>query len=151
MTRVLVVDDYEPWRRYVRAMLQSTDRWTVVGEAADGPEAIQMAADLKPDLILLDIGLPTLNGFKVARRIISSSDNQRILFVTGHRSFADEALAAGAAGYIVKSDAGRDLLPAMDAVASGCRYIGTNVGCRTANAVGAHDARPPRPSPDVAG
>jgi DNA-binding NarL/FixJ family response regulator len=105
--RVLVVDDYEPWRRHVRSVLQSTIKWRIVGEAADGPEAIHKADTLKPDLILLDVGLP-------------------ILFVSEHRSLAEGALATGALGYIIKSDAAVELLPAMEAVSKGRRYVGAS-------------------------
>jgi len=86
--RVLVVDDYEPWRSHVRSVLQSTIKWRIVGEAADGPEAIQKADTLKPDLILLDVGLPTLSGIKVAERILAANPANRILFVSEHRSLA---------------------------------------------------------------
>ena len=139
MTTVLIVDDYEAWRRYVRATLRLTGRWDIIGEAADGPEAIQMAADLKPQLILLDMTLPTLNGITVARRIIKANGAQRILFVTEHRSFLEEAFATGATGYIVKSDASSELLPAMAAVAGGSRYIGTSVGRRATEPSGVCD------------
>jgi len=124
--RVLVVDDYEPWRSHVRSFLQSTIKWKIVGEAADGPEAIQKADTLKPDLILLDVGLPTVSGIKVAQRILASNPANRILFVSEHRSLAEGALATGALGYIIKSDAAVELLPAMDAVSKGRRYVGAS-------------------------
>jgi DNA-binding NarL/FixJ family response regulator len=124
--RVLVVDDYEPWRRHVRSVLQSTIKWRIVGEAADGPEAIHKADTLKPDLILLDVGLPTLSGIKVAERILASNPAHRILFVSEHRSLAEGALATGALGYIIKSDAAVELLPAMEAVSKGRRYVGAS-------------------------
>jgi DNA-binding NarL/FixJ family response regulator len=124
--RVLVVDDYEPWRRHVRSVLQATVKWKIVGEAADGPEAIQQAEALKPDLILLDVGLPTLSGIKVAERILASNPTQRILFISEHRSLAEGALATGARGYIIKSDAALELLPAMEAISQGGRFVGAS-------------------------
>jgi DNA-binding NarL/FixJ family response regulator len=124
--RVLVVDDYEPWRSHVRSVLQATMEWHIVGEAADGPEAIQKAAELAPDLILLDVGLPTLSGIKVAERILAVNPSQRILFISEHRSLAEGALATGARGYIIKSDAAFELLPAMEAIVNGGRYVGAN-------------------------
>lgn len=124
--RVLVVDDYEPWRSHVRGVLHSTIKWRIVGEAADGPEAIQKADTLKPDLVLLDVGLPTLSGIKVAERILASNPAHRILFVSEHRSLAEGALATGALGYIIKSDAAVELLPAMEAVSKGRRYVGAS-------------------------
>src|SRR6266481_7050969 len=142
--RVLVVDDYEPWRRHVRGVLQATVRWKIVGEAADGPEAIQQAEALKPDLILLDVGLPTLSGIKVAERILASNPTQRILFISEHRSLAEGALATGARGYIIKSDAALELLPAMEAIADGRRYVGASAALPTLEAgldhVHRHDA-----------
>jgi len=124
--RVLVVDDYEPWRSHVRSVLQATNEWHIVGEAADGPEAIQKAAEFKPDLILLDVGLPTLSGIKVAERILAVNPGQRILFISEHRSLAEGALATGARGYIIKSDAAFELLPAMEAILKGHRYVGVS-------------------------
>jgi DNA-binding NarL/FixJ family response regulator len=125
--RVLVVDDYEPWRSHVRSVLQATNEWHIVGEAADGPEAIQKAAELKPDLILLDVGLPTFSGIKVAERILAVTPSQRILFISEHRSLAEGALATGARGYLIKSDAAFELLPAMEAILKGRRYVGASV------------------------
>src|SRR5262245_25392475 len=124
--RVLIVDDYEPWRSHVRSVLQATAEWQIVGEAADGPEAIQKAATLKPDLILLDVGLPTLSGIKVAERVLASNPAQKILFISEHRSLAEGALATGARGYIIKSDAAFELLPAMEAVINGRRFVGAS-------------------------
>jgi DNA-binding NarL/FixJ family response regulator len=124
---VLVVDDFEPWRNYLRGALRATVKWKIVGEAADGPEAIQKAEALKPDLILLDVGLPTLSGIKVAERILAANPKQRILFISEHRALAEGALATGACGYIIKSDAGVELFPAMEAIAKGRRFVGASV------------------------
>jgi DNA-binding NarL/FixJ family response regulator len=122
---VLVVDDYQRWRGYVFSTLQKHSELQVIGEASDGPEAIEKAKALQPDLILLDIGLPTLNGIEAARRIREVSPASKILFVSENRStdIAEEALNTGAGGYVVKSDAQSDLLPAIKAVLEGKRFI----------------------------
>jgi DNA-binding NarL/FixJ family response regulator len=123
--RVLVVDDYEPWRRYIESALRASPRWQVVGEAADGVDAVHKAQVLRPDLILLDIGLPVLSGIEAARQILAFDANRRILFLSENRSWAvvEAALGTGGPGYVLKSDAGRDLLCAMEAVVEGQRFI----------------------------
>jgi len=127
--RVLVVEDYEPWRRYFSTMLQKQPELQVIGQVSDGLEAVQQAQQLQPDLILLDIGLPTLNGIEAARRIREVSPASKILFVSENRSVdvAEEALSTGAGGYVVKSDAGCELLPAIKAVLEGKRFISASL------------------------
>jgi DNA-binding NarL/FixJ family response regulator len=129
IVRVLVVDDYEPWRRFVRLMLQVHAKLQVIGEASDGLEAVQLARQLQPDLILLDLGLPTMNGIEVARGIRELSPNSKILFLSENRSrdIAEEALQTGALGYVVKSDAVRELLPAIKAVLQGRWFVSTSL------------------------
>ena len=121
--RVLVVDDYEAWRRFVCSTCQQFPQLRLVGEASDGLEALQKAQELQPDLIVLDIGLPNLNGIQAAHRIRQDSPRAKILFVSENRSFdvVEEALKIGAGGYVVKSDAGSDLLLALEAVLQGQR------------------------------
>lgn len=116
LTRVLVVDDYKPWLRFIRRALLAHDKLQVIGEASDGLEAVEKAHQLQPDLILLDVGLPELNGIEAARRIREVSPTSKILFVSGNRAWdiAEEGLRVGAGGYVVKSDAGRELLPAQE-------------------------------------
>ena len=98
MIRILIVDDYENWRRQVRLLLQARPEWQVICEASDGSEAVQKAEELKPDLILLDIGLPTLNGIEVARRIRQLSPNSKIVFLSQDNSLdvVQVALSTGA-------------------------------------------------------
>ena len=124
-SRILVVDDYEPYRRTISAMLQKQQHLLVVGEAVDGLEAVEQAEQLQPDLVLLDIGLPALNGLKVARRIRELSPKSEILFVSDNRSwdFVEEALRTGAAGFVVKSNAASELLAAVNAVLSGNSFV----------------------------
>jgi DNA-binding NarL/FixJ family response regulator len=127
--RTLVADDYEDWRRQVRSLLQARPEWQVIAEAADGPEAVQKAEELKPDLILLDIGLPTLNGIEAARRIRQLSPNSKIIFLSTYNSpdVVQAGLGAGAMGYVCKTDVNRDLLPAMDAVLRGKQFVSSSL------------------------
>ena len=126
---VLLVDDYEPFRRFVVSKLQAQPQLRILSEACDGAEAVQKAEELQPDLILLDIGLPSLNGIEAARRIQEVSPNTKILFVSENRStdIAEEALRAGGLGYVVKSDAEKDLLPGIDAALHGNRFISASL------------------------
>ena len=123
--RVLVVEDNEPWRRFFSTALQKQAELEIIGQVSDGLEAVQKAQQLQPDLILMDIGLPTLNGIEAARRIRDVSPTSKILFVSENRSpdVAQEALSNGAGGYVVKSDANSELLPAIKAVLEGKRFI----------------------------
>jgi DNA-binding NarL/FixJ family response regulator len=126
---VLVVDDYEPWRRYVCAEVRKHARWCVIDEASDGLEAVRMAHALEPDLIVLDIGLPAINGIEAARRILAQRPDSRILFLTEQHSadIAEAALEAGARGYLLKVDAGRDLLFAMEAVVNFGQFVSSGL------------------------
>lgn len=114
--RVLIIDDYEPWRQFVRSALQKKTELEVVGESSDGLQAIQQAQELRPDLILLDLGLPTLDGIEAARRLRKLLPLSRIVFVSQESSpdIVQEALSTGAQGYVVKQSA-RDLLQAVTA------------------------------------
>src|SRR5436190_14380199 len=115
--RVLIVDDHVSWRRQVSSALQAFPHCQIIGEVGDGLEAVQQAERLTPDLIVLDIGLPTINGVVVARRILASAPDSKILFLSQHQSteIVQAALDTGAFGYVVKSDAGSELLPAIEA------------------------------------
>jgi DNA-binding NarL/FixJ family response regulator len=127
--RVLIVDDYAPWRSFALRTLQTKPELHVVGEASDGLEAVQKAQELHPDLILLDIGLPTLNGIEAARRILEQAPNTKILFVSEQRSsdIAEEALRTGAGGYVIKSKAATELLPAVEAVLQGKQFVSSSL------------------------
>jgi DNA-binding NarL/FixJ family response regulator len=127
--RVLLVDDYEPFRRVIVSRLQEQPELLVIAEASDGFEAVQKAKELQPDLILLDIGLPKLNGIEAARQIREVSPNSKILFVSECRSadIAEEALNTGGTGYVVKSDVTRDLSVAVDAVLKGERFLSASL------------------------
>jgi DNA-binding NarL/FixJ family response regulator len=127
--RVLIVDDFEDWRRTVRQMLQERPELQVICEVADGLEAVQKAGELRPDLILLDIGLPKLNGIEAARQIRQLSPSSKIIFLSQDNSVdPDElALSTGAQAYVNKTDVRSDLLPAVDAVLRAKQFVSSSV------------------------
>jgi DNA-binding NarL/FixJ family response regulator len=116
--RILVADDHELVRRGIRVLLENHPGWEVSAEAKDGREAVERANELKPDLVLMDIGMPNLNGIDAARQILADSPATHILILTMHYSqqVVQEVLAVGARGFLLKSDAGRDLVSAVEAV-----------------------------------
>lgn len=136
--RVLLVDDYAPIREFVRSLLHRRHEIQVVAEVADGLEAVVTAQALNPDLILLDIGLPTVNGIEAARRIRQVSPESKIIMLTELHawSFAEEALRCGASGYVVKSDAAGELLQAVDAVFKGGEFVSSSIAGRNVAATG---------------
>jgi DNA-binding NarL/FixJ family response regulator len=120
-----LVDDFERFRDFIFSLLRKQPGVQIVGEALDGPEAVQKAEELKPDLVVLDIGLPKLNGIEAARQIRTVSPDSKILFLTGNDDpeVAREALGTGATGYVAKSDAPVELLSAVEAVLLGKQYV----------------------------
>jgi DNA-binding NarL/FixJ family response regulator len=141
-TRILVVDDFAPFRAFVLSLFAESTEFKVIGEAADGLEAVHTAEQLMPDLILLDIGLPTLNGIDAARQICQLAPDSKILFLS-QESSADvvrEALSVGAMGYVVKVDAGDELLAAVQAVRQGKRFVSSGLTGNFSDA-----AEPPTP------
>ena len=125
LIRILVVDDFEDWRRRVHSLLQARPTWQIIAEASDGSEAVQKAEELKPDLIVLDVGLPKLNGIEAARQIRQRSPSSKIIFLSQNSDLdvVREALSTGALGFVSKIDAGRELLPAVDAVLGGKQFV----------------------------
>jgi DNA-binding NarL/FixJ family response regulator len=123
--RVLVAEDYPPFRRFLASTLQNRPELQIICEVEDGPEAVQKAGALQPELVLLDIGLPRLNGIEAARQIRILSPNSKILFVSQESSadIVQAALDTGAEGYVVKADAGRELVAALDAVLRGQTFV----------------------------
>jgi len=122
--RVLVVEDFEPFLQFISSTLAKRRDLQVIGEVSDGLETVQKAVELEPDLILMDIGLPSLNGIEAARQIRKLVPESKIIFLSGECSadVVQEALSLGAWGYIVKTR-GTDLLAAVDAVILGKRFV----------------------------
>jgi DNA-binding NarL/FixJ family response regulator len=123
--KILIVDDFEPLRRFVCAMFDQNPEFQVVGEAADGLEAVNKATDLRPDLILLDVSLPKLNGVAAARQIRICAPASKILFMSEHwyPELVEEALDMGASGYVIKSEAANDLFDALRTVIHGDKFV----------------------------
>jgi DNA-binding NarL/FixJ family response regulator len=127
--RIFVADDHEVVRRGLCALLQAQPDWEVCGEAADGREALEKAQKLKPDVIILDIGMPSLNGLEATRQILKLNPQTRILILTLHDSdqVVREVLNAGARGFLLKSDAARDLVAAVEALRRDKTYFTSKV------------------------
>jgi DNA-binding NarL/FixJ family response regulator len=132
--RVLVVEDFEPFRRFVCTTLSMRPHLQIIAEASDGLEAVRQAEELQPELILMDIGLPNLNGIHAARQIRTLSPHSSIIFVTQESDpfVVQEALSLGASGYVAKTMAGRDLIAAVDAVLDGRSFVSSVLSKRTA-------------------
>ena len=127
--RILITDDYADWRRQVRLVLQARPELQVISEVADGLEAVAKAQGVKPDLILLDIGLPRLNGIEAARRIQQLSPRSKIIFLSQNNDLdiVRAALSTGARGYVRKTDVIKELIPAMDAVLRGEQFVSSSI------------------------
>jgi DNA-binding NarL/FixJ family response regulator len=127
--RILIADDHAVVRAGLRTLLESRSGWQVCAEAADGREAVDKASKLKPNVAILDIGMPLLNGVDAARRIHQSSPNTEILILTMHESddLVQQVVNAGARGYILKDDADRVLIAAVDSVRHHKPYFSTRV------------------------
>ena len=123
--RVLVVEDHRPFRRILCQLLRERPDVLIVGEAGDGLEGIRQAEALRPDVVVLDIGLPTVNGIEAAGRIRSLVPDARLMFVTIESSLdiVDQAFSSGAHGYVYKPRAQRDALPVLDAIIRGGRFV----------------------------
>jgi DNA-binding NarL/FixJ family response regulator len=117
---ILVVDDFAAWRQQLRSMIEMRPGWSIIGEASDGQEAIEKATEMRPDIILLDVAMPSMNGIEAARVIHQRCPKSKILFVTqdGDSDIRNAAMQVGAMGYVLKSKAGNELLDAI-AVALG--------------------------------
>jgi DNA-binding NarL/FixJ family response regulator len=132
LVRVLLVDDFDKFRKFTLLTLDASPDIEVVGEAATGAEAMGAAELLEPDLVLLDISLPDMNGFEVAKRIHQVSPDSRIIFVSANNSrmIALAALSDGAMGFVSKQNARDELLHAIQAVMQGKQFLSQNLtGC----------------------
>jgi CheY-like chemotaxis protein len=127
--RILIVEDLEDWRRSVCALLKRKPGLHVVGEVADGAKAVQETKELKPDLILLDISLPNLNGIEAAGRISQIAPGTKILFLSQNNDadVVQAALSHGGRGYVLKAEAESELLPAIAAVLGGDRFVSSRL------------------------
>jgi DNA-binding NarL/FixJ family response regulator len=128
--RILVVDDHAPFRQFVCSLLVKKPEFQVVGEVSDGLQALQKVGELLPDLVLLDIGLPGLNGIEVARQMREFAPAVKILFLSQESALdiVQEALSFGAAGYVAKAGAGSDLLSAVETVIRGEPFVSEGLG-----------------------
>jgi DNA-binding NarL/FixJ family response regulator len=119
------VDDYAAWRDYARSVLEKEPQFRIVAAISDGREAVQRAQELQSDLVILDVGLPKLNGIEAARGILQLAPQTKVLFLSDYISpdIVQEALNTGANGYVLKSDAGSELLAAAKAVLRGQMFV----------------------------
>ena len=127
--RILVADDHEVVRRGVCALLAGHDGWELCGMAVDGREAVQQARELNPDLVILDLYMPNLNGIEAARQILQDDQSKRILILTvGHsEQVVEELLRVGVTGYVLKSDAATDLIAAVEAMQNNYSFFNSRV------------------------
>jgi DNA-binding NarL/FixJ family response regulator len=127
--RILVADDFEGWRQCIRGIVEQREELQVVGEAIDGLDAIHKAQKLRPDLILLDISLPKLNGIEAENRLVQLVPTAKVLFISQNNDAetVGAALSNGAYGYVLKADAGRELLTAITAVLQGQKFVSSGV------------------------
>lgn len=130
--RILIVDDHEIVRQGIRALIESSrPDWQIVGECENGAEAVEMVKTLQPDVAVMDISMPVMNGLEAAKAIAKLGTRSRILIFTMHESerLAYEVKAAGANGFVLKSQAARDLVAAIEALLAGGSFFGP--GSRT--------------------
>jgi DNA-binding NarL/FixJ family response regulator len=127
--RILVADDHEVVRKGLVALLQAQSDWQVCGEAGDGRDAVDKAHQLRPDVVILDIGMPSLNGLEATRQILKTNPHARVLILTLHDSdqVVRDVLNAGARGFLLKSDAARDLVAAVEALRRDKTYFTSKV------------------------
>jgi len=127
---ILVVEDFEPFRQLICIELRNWSQHAIVDETADGLESVGRARELQPDLVLIDIGLPRLNGLEAAKQIRRLVPDARLVFVSQESSveIVREAFRLGAAGYVHKSDVHLDLVPAIEAVLAGKQFVSGGLG-----------------------
>jgi DNA-binding NarL/FixJ family response regulator len=125
VVQILIVDDSVPWQRFVQSRLEAAPGLKVIAVAADGSEGVQKASEIQPDVVLMDVSLPEMNGIEATRQIRRISPGSKILFVSmlNELDVVQAAFAAGGSGYVLKWDAGRDLIPAIEAILLGQRFV----------------------------
>jgi DNA-binding NarL/FixJ family response regulator len=133
--RIMIADDHEVVRKGLRSLLESQAGWQVCGEAVDGRDVLQKAVELKPDVIILDIAMPNLNGLEATRQLLKINPKTRVLILTLHDSdrVIHEVLTAGAYGFVLKSDAARDLVSAVEALRQNKTYFTSKVASMVLN------------------
>ncbi|MBM3180647.1 MAG: response regulator transcription factor [Chloroflexi bacterium] len=151
LIRVLIADDHAPFRKGLRALLASVPDMEVAGEAANGDEAIQKAAKLQPDVVLMDIQMPGTNGIEATRQIYQSSPHIGVIVLT---MFEDDdsifsAMRAGARGYLLKGADQTEILRAIHSVGSGEALFGPNIARRLINFFAQLNSKPPHPFPEL--
>jgi DNA-binding NarL/FixJ family response regulator len=146
MPRVLIVDDHAFIRRGVQAILQGSPEWELCGEADNGNDAIRMARETMPDVIVMDVSMPGLNGVEATRAIRKENPNVKIVLLTLHESMelVRTAFQAGVNGYLLKTDAEQDLVRALRAVLGRGRFVSPRVDAKVAAEVGATNAAVPQ-------
>ena len=127
--RILIADDHELVRKGIATTLEEVPGWTVVAQAENGRQAVDLAQSLRPDIVILDMTMPELNGLEATRQILSNRTGERVLILTAHESeqLVREVLNAGAQGYVLKSDAGRALVTAVEALLDGRPFFTSKV------------------------
>jgi len=127
--RVLLADDYEPFRRCVSSLFLKYPGWKIVGEVSDGLEAVQKAQELNPDVVLLDLSLPTIDGIEAANRIRRTAPATKIVFITAYydSELMQKVLRSQAEGYVLKWEITRDLFPAVEAALCGRKFVSTRL------------------------
>jgi len=125
VVRILVVDDFVPWQHLILRLLESETKLQIISTAVDGTEAVQKAEELQPDLILMDLGLPGMNGIEATRQIAIVAPGSKVLFLTHHSEpdMIQAAFDAGASGYVFKSDFNADLIPGVRAAILGQKFV----------------------------
>lgn len=129
-TRILIADDHEVVRKGLRAILEGHPGWEVCGEAADGRSAVEKSEELRPDIVIVDIGMPQLNGLEATRQILKNQPDIKVLVLSVYESeqLVEEVLDAGARGYVLKSDASRDLVRAIEELQRNHTFFTSRVG-----------------------
>lgn len=132
LLRLLLVDDHEVVRRGMAALLEGHEGWQIVGEAADGRSAVKLAEETRPDVVVMDVGMPELNGFEATRQILKVLPQIEVLILTLHdgEQLVREVIDAGARGYVLKSDAGRQLVAAVHSLARHQPYFTSEIAAR---------------------
>lgn len=145
--RILIADDHEIVRRGLRALLEAQPEWEISGEAVTGREAIEQAKQTVPDVAILDVGMPELNGLEATRHILKALPQTEILILTMHESeqIMREVLDAGARGYVLKSDAGRDLVAAVEALCQHRTFFSSKISEMLLNSYLRHSDRAEAP------